>query len=163
MLYTRVGYDLPPSPLFPYLFLRYIKAKLVLTTSVPLTNLFLSRMELDDALESITSTADPSKTSDPASTRAIQNHAAETSDHSDVDDVMRHLMDDLGMNMTMMKNSSLFSGDEERFAFARAISRLTEMGGQEWIERGLGLEKMGGLGEKEAWSRVRSRWREDML
>jgi hypothetical protein len=118
---------------------------------------------LDDALESITSTP-ASNTSDPESTKAIQA-AAELSEgeHSDVDDVMRHLMDDLGMNMTMLKNSSLFSGDEERFAFARAISRLTEMGGQEWVERGLGLERLGGLGEKEAWSRVRSRWREDML
>lgn len=76
---------------------------------------------------------------------------------------MRSLMDDLGMNMTMLKNSSIFSGDEERFAFARALSRLSEMGSQEWVERGLGLEKMGGKGERESWQRVRSHWREDFM
>ena len=56
-------------------------------------------------------------------------------DHEGVDDVMRQMMDDLGMNMNVMKNSSLWSGDEERFAFARALSRLNEMGSQAWVER----------------------------
>ena len=139
-----------------------MQAKLVLTTAVPLTNLFLAREELDDALESINQSK-PQDTADPVNTANIQAHAENAGEHSDVDDVMRHLMDDLGMSMTMLKNSSLFSGDEERFAFARALSRLTEMGGQDWVERGMGLEKRGGLGEKESWSRVRSRWREDML
>lgn len=80
---------------------------------------------------------------------------------TDVDDVTRSLVDDLGMNMEMMKSSSMFSGEEERFAFARALSRLSEMGSQEWIERGMGLEKAGGKAEKDSWQRVRSRWRED--
>ena len=57
----------------------------------------------------------------------------------------------------------LFSGDEERFAFARALSRLSEMGSQEWVERGLGMEHKGGREEMEGWQRVRSRWREDSL
>ena len=77
--------------------------------------------------------------------------------------MMRNLMDDLGLNMKMLKNSSIFSGDEERFAFARALSRLSEMGGREWVERGLGLEERGGRVEREGWMRVRSRWREDSL
>lgn len=77
--------------------------------------------------------------------------------------MMRNLMDDLGLNMQMLKESSIFSGDEERFAFARALSRLSEMGGREWVERGLGLEARGGLEEREGWKRVRSRWREDSL
>jgi protein AFG1 len=47
---------------------------------------------------------------------------------------MRSLMDDLGMDMRMLKNSSIFSGEEERFAFARALSRLTEMRSVQWIE-----------------------------
>jgi hypothetical protein len=82
---------------------------------------------------------------------------------ADVNDAMRSLVDDLGMSMEMVKNSSLFSGEEERFAFARALSRLSEMGSREWAERGLGLEKEGGRAEKEAWKVVRSRWREDHL
>ena len=84
-------------------------------------------------------------------------------DHESVDDVMRQMMDDLGMNMKMLKNSSMFSGDEERFAFSRALSRLSEMGSKEWVERGLGMEHRGGLNEREGWQRVRSRWREDSM
>jgi hypothetical protein len=84
-------------------------------------------------------------------------------DGQDVDDVMRSLMDDLGMNMNMLKNSNLFSGDEESFAFARALSRLNEMGGQEWVERGMGLEHAGGKAEKDRWRKMRSRFREDSM
>lgn len=83
--------------------------------------------------------------------------------HNDVSDVMRNLMDDLGMNMSMLKNSNIFSGDEERFAFARALSRLSEMGSREWVERGMGLDASGGKKEMEGWMRVRSRWREDSM
>lgn len=124
-----------------------MQAKLVLTTQVPLFQLFMSAAEVDEALE------------DGRRDGTIK-HAE---DHEDVDDVMRQMMDDLGMNMKMMKNSSIFSGDEERFAFSRALSRLSEMGSQEWVERGMGLEHKGGLDEKEGWQRVRSRWREDSL
>jgi protein AFG1 len=69
-------------------------------------------------------------------------------------------MDDLGMNMDTLKKSSIFSGDEEAFAFARALSRLTEMGSQEWVERGLG---MGATGEQDVadWKKVRGSWRQD--
>ena len=118
-----------------------------MTTAVPLTELFLSHDEIDEAMH-----AGQSKGEIP-----------QADAHHNVSDVMRNLMDDLGMNMSMLKNSSLFSGDEERFAFARALSRLSEMGSQEWIERGMGLEKKGGKKEMESWQRVRSRWREDAL
>ena len=76
---------------------------------------------------------------------------------------MRNLMDDLGLSMSALKSSSIFSGDEERFAFQRALSRLAEMGSKEWVERGMGVG-MGaaeGRGEREAWKKARSRWRED--
>ena len=165
-------------------------AKLVLTTAVPLSQLFMSRSELDDSLEKVAKETDTSggsssngsgnkskssnKDSSPSTSTAQQEkddrkvatlHAdSQSSDSSaDVDDVMRHLMDDLGMSMSMMKRSSLFSGDEERFAFARALSRLSEMGSQEWVERGMGLEHKGGVKEMEGWKKVRSRWREDSL
>ena len=122
-------------------------AKLVLTTAVPLYEMFMSHDEIDDLLDGAGRTGT----------------AKNGGEHEFVDDVMRQMMDDLGMNMSMMKNSSLFSSDEERFAFSRALSRLSEMGSQDWVERGLGMEHRGGLGEKEGWARVRSRWREDSM
>lgn len=75
---------------------------------------------------------------------------------------MRQMMDDLGLSMNVLRASSMFSGEEERFAFGRALSRLSEMGSREWVERGMGLESKGGKEEMEGWMRVRSRWREDM-
>ena len=107
----------------------------------------MSRTEVDDAMHEGQKDAHPEN-----------DH-----EHQGMDDAMRHLMDDLGISMQVLKNSSIFTGDEERFAFARALSRLSEMGSQQWIERGLGLEKDGGKEDMESWQRVRSRWREDML
>ncbi|KIV84342.1 hypothetical protein PV11_00126 [Exophiala sideris] len=141
-------------------------AKLVLTTAVPLSQLFLSRTELDESLEKVSKKVDRDEGSvsgEDKNVAARMKNADTHGEGADLDDVMRNLMDDLGLSMSMLKQSSLFSGDEERFAFARALSRLSEMGSQEWVERGMGLEKRGGLGEKEGWQRVRSRWREDSL
>ncbi|KAG9237391.1 AFG1-like ATPase-domain-containing protein [Amylocarpus encephaloides] len=121
------------------------RAKLVLTSSVPLTQLFLSKQEIRDSVRK------------DAEDRKGQ------SEGDDLDDAMRMMMDDLGMNMSMLKNSSIFSGDEERFAFARALSRLSEMGSREWVERGMGLEKDGGKKEKDSWQRVRSKQFEDSM
>ena len=42
-------------------------------------------------------------------------------------DQMRALMDDLKMNMEDIGGTSIFSGDEELFAFGRLLSRLSEM------------------------------------
>jgi len=123
------------------------RAKLVLTTEVPLTQLFMSRDELEGAVEE----------------HKDEGGKLADGEHVDVDDTMRSLMDDLGMNMSMLKSSSIFSGDEERFAFARALSRLSEMGSQEWVERGMGIEAKGGQKERTDWQRARSRWREDSL
>ncbi|KAF2797334.1 hypothetical protein K505DRAFT_347346 [Melanomma pulvis-pyrius CBS 109.77] len=125
------------------------RAKLVMTTAVPIPSLFLSEADLSEAMSTSTSKG--------------EIPATNTDEHPDVSDVMRNLMDDLGMNMSMLKNSNLFTGDEERFAFARALSRLSEMGSQDWVERGLGMEEKGGKLEKEGWQRVRSRWREDNM
>ncbi|TAQ91611.1 hypothetical protein B7494_g125 [Chlorociboria aeruginascens] len=122
------------------------RAKLVLTTVAPLTQLFISKEEVKESLEN------------GKETKANGEGGEES-----IDDTMRHLMDDLGMNMDMLKNSSIFSGDEERFAFARALSRLSEMGSKEWVERGLGLEKDGGKKERDDWAKVRSRQMEDSM
>ncbi|KAF2485151.1 AFG1-like ATPase-domain-containing protein [Neohortaea acidophila] len=124
------------------------RGKLVLTTAVPLSQLFMSREELDKTLD--------------FAAKAGNKAASEAKDSgADVSDAMRNMMDDLGMNMDVMKNSSIFSGDEEAFAFARALSRLSEMGSQEWVERGMGLEKSGGKKEAEDWQKVRSNYHQD--
>lgn len=141
-------------------------AKLVLTSQVPLGQLFLSKDEIDTSLHNVAKKVDAAVTgkgSNMADTHDQKVAAKAAEDHTDVDDTMRHLMDDLGMSMSMLKSSSIFSGDEERFAFARALSRLSEMGSQQWVERGMGLEHKGGKSEMEGWQRVRSRWREDSL
>lgn len=80
----------------------------MLTTTTPLNQLFVSEAEVKSAMEG---------------------------EGEGLDVSMRSLMDDLGMSMKMLKDSNIFSGDEERFAFARALSRLSEMGSVQWIER----------------------------
>lgn len=128
-------------------------AKLVLTTAVPLTQLFLSRAESDEML------SQAAKRGDEAAKNAKK-------EGDDIDDVMRMMMDELGMSMEMMKKSNFFSGDEEAFAFARALSRLSEMQGKPWVERGMGIgKKIDGEGKKDRddWNKTRSRWREDSM
>lgn len=119
----------------------YQQAKLVLTTEVPLTNLFISETDVKKTLK------------------------GDGNDHSDLSDAMRNLMDDLGMSVQALKNTSIFSGDEERFAFARALSRLSEMGSKEWVERGLGLGNSPAQAkeERDAWKKTRSHWSEDNM
>ncbi|KAF5333491.1 hypothetical protein D9611_002524 [Ephemerocybe angulata] len=51
-----------------------------------------------------------------------------------ITDQMRSVMDDLGLSPEIVGNSSMFSGEEEVFAFARACSRLVQMGSKEWAE-----------------------------
>ena len=111
-------------------------AKLVLTTAKPLTELFVSRQEIQESM---------------------------VKDGRSVEDVMSHLMDDLEHNVDQLSKSNLFSGDEEAFAFARALSRLAEMGSKQWVERGMGLESQGGKYERDSWAKTRSRQAEDSM
>ena len=46
----------------------------------------------------------------------------------------RSLMDDLGINMSEMSNTSIFTGEEELFASDRTVSRLAEMQTREYWE-----------------------------
>jgi len=124
------------------------RAKLVLTLAVPIQQIFMTRDEIGEMIEQ------GSKDGNPKASKAHE-------EGHDVNDAMRSLMDDLGMNMNMLKGSSIFTGDEEAFAFARALSRLTEMGSQEWVERGMGLEKDGGKKEADDFKRVRSNYMQD--
>ena len=120
-------------------------AKLVLTTAVPLTELFVSREELIESLK-----------------QKSGGKATDEEGH-DVEYVMSHMMEDMEHHATQLKNSNLFTGEEEAFAFARALSRLTQMGSVEWVERGMGLEKRGGKGERDSWAKTRSRQMEDSM
>ncbi|KAK4228562.1 AFG1-like ATPase-domain-containing protein [Podospora fimiseda] len=116
-------------------------AKLVLTTAAPLRELFVSKAEIRESLKG----------------------KGEDLDDSAVEDVMSHMMDDLELNVDKLSKSNLFTGDEEAFAFARALSRLTEMGSKEWVERGMGLESQGGKLERDSWAKTRSRQMEDSM
>lgn len=49
-------------------------------------------------------------------------------------DHMRSVMDDLGLSSDIVGASSMFTGQEEVFAFARCCSRLVEMGSKQWAE-----------------------------
>lgn len=92
------------------------KCKIILTSEVPLTEIFVSKDEMRDA--------------------AKKNNLGGGEDESGahLDDAMRAMMDDLGINdIDKLKKMSIFSGDEEVFAFARCLSRLTEMGSEMWV------------------------------
>ncbi|KAI6297098.1 hypothetical protein MCOR32_001228 [Pyricularia oryzae] len=122
-------------------------AKLVLTTAAPLGELFVSREEMRESL---------------AATRK-KDAGREEPDDGDVEGAMGHMMEDLDSNVDKLRNSNLFSGDEEAFAFARALSRLSHMGSKEWVERGMGLESAGGKKDKDDWAKVRSKQMEDSM
>lgn len=127
-------------------------AKLVLTTAKPLTELFVSREEIEESM---------GKAARDAATAA--DEAGDGPDRAALDDRLAHLMEDLEHNAEQLKNSALFTGEEEAFAFARALSRLAEMGSKEWVERGMGLEKDGGKKERDDWAKTRSRQMEDSM
>ncbi|WEW59357.1 ATPase [Emydomyces testavorans] len=142
------------------------RAKLVLTTAVPLKNLFISPTELKDSISHHpTHSAANSKPISTSPTTSSSTSTTTSTTTEAMDDTMRMLMDDLGLSMSELKSSSIFSGDEERFAFARALSRLAEMESREWVERGMGvgMDARAGLEEKQAWNKMRSRWTEDKM
>ncbi|KAI0506144.1 AFG1-like ATPase [Xylaria bambusicola] len=117
-------------------------AKLVLTTAVPLTQLFVSPEELEQSLK---------------------NKSADGENGDFVGQAVQDATENLDANIDKLEDSDLFSGDEERFAFTRALSRLSEMSSKEWVERGMGLESKGGKKEKDEWAKVRSRQMEDSM
>jgi len=51
-----------------------------------------------------------------------------------ISDHMRSVMDDLGLPDHIVGASSIFTGEEEILAFARACSRLVQMGSKDWAE-----------------------------
>ncbi|KAL5530062.1 AFG1 [Sanghuangporus sanghuang] len=55
-------------------------------------------------------------------------------DSKSISDHQRSVMDDLGLSESTIGTSSMFTGEEEIFAFARCCSRLVQMGSKEWAE-----------------------------
>ncbi len=131
-------------------------AKLVLTTEVPLNQLFVSKDEIKESLENDTADKDGPKRAAKAPT-----HPSDV----EVSDALDHLVEGMeGHNMMAeLKHSNLFTGEEEAFAFGRALSRLTQMGSKEWVERGMGLEQQGGKAERDGYTKMRSRQMEDSM
>ncbi|KAH8173227.1 AFG1-like ATPase domain-containing protein [Sarocladium implicatum] len=120
-------------------------AKLVLTTEKPLTELFVSRDEIAEALLDGDATRDKKKKGEEAKK------------------AMDSILEDVDESAEKLKSSNLFAGEEEAFAFARALSRLKHMESQEWVERGMGLEKKGGKQDRDGWAKARSRQMEDSM
>ncbi|PFH55538.1 hypothetical protein XA68_18082 [Ophiocordyceps unilateralis] len=118
-------------------------AKLVLTTEKPLTELFVSRDEMADSL------------------RAANSKAADATNQGN--GAVGSIMEDVELSAEQLKSSYLFAGEEEAFAFARALSRLSQMESREWVERGMGLEGKGGKQDRDSWSKTRSRQMEDSM
>ncbi|VUC23161.1 unnamed protein product, partial [Clonostachys rosea] len=116
-------------------------SKLVLTTEKPLAELFVTKDEIAESLLK----QNPKSGSDAAEKSA------------------ENLMGDITHSVEKLKDSDLFAGAEEAFAFARALSRLSHMQSKEWVERGLGLESKGGKAEKDSWTKTRSRQYEDSM
>ncbi|KAJ7129365.1 AFG1-like ATPase-domain-containing protein [Mycena epipterygia] len=58
----------------------------------------------------------------------------ESANSGGASDHMRGVMDDLGLSHDLVGKSSIFTGEEEIFAFARACSRLVQMESKEWAE-----------------------------
>lgn len=116
-------------------------AKLVLTTEKPLTELFVSRDEIAELL--------------------LQSNPKEENDQ--IRSTVKELMESVDEQAEQLKSSNLFAGEEEAFAFARALSRLKHMESKEWVERGMGLEEQGGKKDRDSWTKTRSRQMEDSM
>jgi protein AFG1 len=138
-------------------------AKLVLTTAVPLPELFVSREEMRESLMARRRQDQKKKKGGAAGDGDGDVAAAEAEAEAEVDDATDQMMDDLEHSAGQLAKSNLFSGDEEAFAFARALSRLSHMGSKEWVERGMGLESQGGKPEHDSWTKTRSRQMEDSM
>ncbi|CUA69134.1 hypothetical protein RSOLAG22IIIB_03812 [Rhizoctonia solani] len=67
-----------------------------------------------------------------------QIFSGDSDNNAGISDHQRGIMDDLGLNAEAIGKSAIFTGEEEIFAFARACSRLVQMGTREWAEAARG-------------------------
>lgn len=129
--------ELCGNPLSASDYLEIVKQfRIVFLTDVP--KLTLSQRDMARRLILFLDAAYESKTklftlSEVPITQVFSDSAAEsTSSDQSISPEMRAAMDDLGLNLSSIGKSSLFSGEEETFAWARAVSRLSEMGTLNW-------------------------------
>ena len=128
-------------------------AKLVLTTERPLAELFVSRDEIAESLLK----------NNPKTSSSSSSLSRDSDKKDDVDELVDGMMGDMEKSFESLKQTDLFAGEEEVFAFARALSRLSHMESREWVERGMGLEGQGGKQDKDSWTKTRSRQYEDSM
>ena len=95
------------------------KARLIATSAAPFSKLFID----EDQVNATKNGND-----------GINQSRASIISDNDVDDSLREMMDDMDLSAETLKS---LSGDEERFAFARALSRLHQMSSMNWLD---GLE-----------------------
>lgn len=93
--------------------------KLATTGAADFTNLFVEPEEIANSFEL------KSKTKE-------QEEQEEPTEKDEEDDA---LVKEHGFSKQIAKKSHMFALDEERFAFARALSRLSQMSTAEWVER----------------------------
>ncbi|GAA5894797.1 AFG1 family ATPase [Sporobolomyces salmoneus] len=70
--------------------------------------------------------------SDPPIQSVFSDEQQSSSGPREITPHQRAMMDDLGLSADIVGASSIFTGDEEVFAFARALSRLSEMSSVQW-------------------------------
>ncbi|KAK9480009.1 AFG1-like ATPase-domain-containing protein [Lipomyces japonicus] len=66
--------------------------------------------------------------------RILEDDGTSAGHHKEMDQGMMDMIGDMDVNVDSLKNINMFTGDEERFAFARALSRLQQMSSAQWVD-----------------------------
>ncbi|GAA5966037.1 hypothetical protein JCM3765_006546 [Sporobolomyces pararoseus] len=83
--------------------------------------------------------------SDPPIQSVFSDERTSSSGPAEITPHQRAMMDELGLSADIVGASSIFTGDEEVFAFARALSRLAEMSSVQWTSAPHTATKADGL------------------
>ncbi|GAA6061107.1 hypothetical protein JCM10212_006138 [Sporobolomyces blumeae] len=83
--------------------------------------------------------------SDPAIHSVFSDDSPSPDGAREITPHQRAMMDELGLSADIVGASSIFTGDEEVFAFARALSRLSEMSSVQWNTSPVAGAKASGL------------------
>lgn len=104
------------------------KCKLASTSAARFTDLFVEPENLIDDYQ-----MDYAKAKDdlPGSE---SNKSTSDEEDAEINEEIDSLIKEHGFSKDIAEKSKMFALDEERFAFARALSRLTQMNTSEWVE-----------------------------